>query len=153
MRNEPDFAMGTPNTLTALNQELSNSTLTQPERMAFTASLEYAHKSGSYTCLGSPNEEHRSSGAYVRIPFRTQCDTELREYFIGTWVNDCPTAPDAEYAVGIGLRNPVQDGDSGSHLHLGIRQLHALCHLFAPPTPTRPECWPKLAQAAAPIST
>ncbi len=108
MSNGQNFGMGTSSTLTTLNQELAASSLSSLERQAFTAGLAFAHKGGSYTCNAGP-EHHRSRGAYVRIPFRSGCNTIFREYFIGAWVNDAVTGSSADNAVGIGLTSLYRD--------------------------------------------
>jgi len=108
MSNGQNFGMGSYNTQTSLNQVLSASSLSTVERQAFAAGLAFAHKGGSYTCNAGP-EHHRSRGAYVRLPFRSGCNTNYREYFIGAWVNDAVTASSADNAVGIGLDTLYRD--------------------------------------------
>lgn len=102
MSNGTNFGMGAYSTTTTLNNEIGAAGLTQEEETAFRGGLRFAHKGGSYTCLGGP-EEHRSRGAYVRVPYRNGCNTLYREYFIGAWVNDATSSTDANNSVGIGM--------------------------------------------------
>ncbi len=108
MSNGTNFGMGSFSTSTVLTQELNSSSLTADERTAFLAGTAFAHKGGSYTC-GGGTEQHRSRGAYVRLPERSGCDTIGREYFIGAWVNDANSSSSATDAVGIGLTTLFRD--------------------------------------------
>ena len=104
MSNGSEFGMGSFRTVTTINGELSASTLTPTEQSTFIGMMYFAHKGGSYTCSSNLNEgEFRSRGAYVRLPFRSGCEIELREYFIGAWVNDADTSANASDAVGDGI--------------------------------------------------
>ena len=102
MSNGTNFGMGAYNTSTTLTNEINAAGLTAMDETAFRAGLKFAHKGGSYTCLAGP-EEHRSRGAYVRVPHRAGCFTFYREYFIGAWVNDATTASSANDSVGVGI--------------------------------------------------
>lgn len=104
MSNSVGFGMGSFSTATVIDDELSASTLTPTEQDTFRGMMYFAHKGGSYTCNWNLNEgEFRSRGAYVRLPFRRGCEIELREYFIGAWVNDADTSSSANDAVGEGI--------------------------------------------------
>ncbi|MEM8711821.1 MAG: serine hydrolase [Planctomycetota bacterium] len=94
MSNGSGFGMGSFSTASVLTGELNASSLSADERNAFLAGTAFAHKGGSYTC-GGGSEEHRSRGAYVRLPHRSGCGTVAREYFIGAWVNDATSASTA----------------------------------------------------------
>ncbi|WP_419190299.1 serine hydrolase [Saltatorellus ferox] len=106
MSNGTNFGMGVHNTSTTLAQELAASSLNTVERQAFSAGILLAHKGGSYACYSPGHvEEHRSRGAYVRLPFRSGCNTVYREYFIGAWVNDAVTGISADNATGAGIES------------------------------------------------
>ncbi|QDV10127.1 hypothetical protein Poly30_56890 [Planctomycetes bacterium Poly30] len=110
MSNSSNFGMGSFNTGTILTTELNSSSLNSSERAAFLAGTAFAHKGGSYTCNSSSgSEQHRSRGAYVRLPERSGCQTIGREYFIGAWVNDANTAASANDSVGAGLAALFRD--------------------------------------------
>lgn len=102
MSNGLDFGRGSFDTELVLNQELNSSSLTSTERLIFRSEILLAHKGGSYNCNSTP-ERHRSRGAYVRLPHRSGCEIVHREYFIGAWVNDCPTSAAAENGVGAAI--------------------------------------------------
>ncbi len=102
MINGASFGGGIYDTRAIMNAEIAASNLTSAEEAAFRNGLKFAHKGGSYTC-GSGSENHRSIGAYVRVPYRNNCNTIFREYFIGAWVNDAPNGTDAGNAQGAGM--------------------------------------------------
>lgn len=114
MSNGSEFGMGGLSTEATINAELNASTLTPTEQSTFRGMMYFAHKGGSYTCGWNLNEgEFRSRGAYVRLPFRSGCEIEHREYFLGAWVNDADTVANARNAVGEGitrlLRHVISD--------------------------------------------
>ncbi|MEM1452844.1 MAG: serine hydrolase [Planctomycetota bacterium] len=110
MQNGFGFGMGASSTVNVLNQELAASSLSATEQDAFRNGMLLAHKGGSYTCISGPDrEEHRSRGAYVRLPHRSGCNTVMMEYFIGAWVNDAETEVSAEDAVGLGITSLYRD--------------------------------------------
>lgn len=114
MQNGTGFGMGGLSTTAVLDDELNASSLTATQEDTFRSMMLFAHKGGSYGCNGGANEgSYRSRGAYVRLPFRSGCDVELREFFIGAWVNEADTGNAAETAVGEGItrlfRHVVRD--------------------------------------------
>ena len=110
MSNGDNFGMGSSSTATVLASELASSSLSMAEREAFLAGTYFAHKGGSYTCIfGGDREEHRSRGAYVRLPVRSGCSTDYAEYFIGAWVNDANSSAEATEAVGAGIVSLFRD--------------------------------------------
>ena len=102
MLNSSSFGMGSFGTGSILSSELSSSTLPLLTRQTFANGVSFAHKGGSYSCPATP-EQHRSQGVYIRLPYRSGCDTNYREYFLGAWVNDATTSSTAENAVGAGM--------------------------------------------------
>ena len=102
MLNGSSFGSGIYNTISVMNAEIAAANLTSQEENAFRNGLTFAHKGGSYSC-GGGTEQHRSIGAYVRIPFRNGCTITDREYFIGAWVNDSGSATNANNGLGAGI--------------------------------------------------
>ncbi|MEM6676224.1 MAG: serine hydrolase, partial [Planctomycetota bacterium] len=110
MSNGTNFGLGIYSTATALDIELNASSLSAVEKASFRAGIRLAHKGGGYTCIsGTDREEHRSRGAYVRLPFRFGCATVPQEYFIGAWVNDAATETQANNAVGVAMYTLFRD--------------------------------------------
>ncbi|MEM9379037.1 MAG: serine hydrolase [Planctomycetota bacterium] len=108
MSNGLDFGRGIFDTEDVLDEELNASGLSSIERTIFRGEILLAHKGGSYNCNAGP-ERHRSRGAYVRLPHRSGCEIVHREYFIGAWVNDCPTATAADNGVGAAIATLYRD--------------------------------------------
>ena len=102
MSQTQDFAPGSSNSGISMLQLLNASSLNTAQRNAFRALLYSASTFGEYTCSGG-QEAHRSSGTYVRIPFKSGCNLEYREYFLGAWVNDATSNTAAGEAVGDGI--------------------------------------------------
>ena len=110
MSNDSNIGFGSWNTTAALGAALANSSLSSAERDAFQSLLRFAHKSGTYGCMnGGTRVEHASRGAYVALPFRSGCEVTMREYFIGAWVNDSPSAVSAANATGVGMESLFVD--------------------------------------------
>lgn len=110
MLNGSDFGMGAFSTADVLQQELAASSLTQIERDSFLAGTRFAHKGGSYSCSpGGDPVRQRSRAAYVRLPFRSGCDTDMREFFIGAWVNWGDETVATEDAVGVAMAHLFRD--------------------------------------------
>lgn len=110
MSNGSNFGRGSFSTTTVRDEELAASSLTASEQQEFRNAMLFAHKGGSYTCNpASGPQNHRSRGAYVRIPHRQNCRTVFREYFIGAWVNDASSGDDANDAVGAGISEVYRD--------------------------------------------
>lgn len=104
MTNGSNFGMGSFSTTDVLNDELAASNLTAEEESAFRDGLRFAFKGGGYTCASFlAREDHRSRAGYLRIPFRSGCGTDFREYFIGAWVNDATSDSTSNNATGAGL--------------------------------------------------
>lgn len=110
MSNGSNFGRGAFDTSDVLDDELTASSLSAVDQQAFRDEMRYAHKGGSYTCNpASGSQNHRSRGAYVRIPHREGCRTVYRRYFIGAWVNDASIGADANDAVGAGISEVYRD--------------------------------------------
>lgn len=110
MLNGTNFGRGAYSTTDVLDQELASSNLSASEEFSFRRSLRVAYKGGSYSC-SSPGTSirHRSTGAYVQIPFRNGCQLDLREYFIGAWVNFGTDSDDSNDAVGRAVSTLFRD--------------------------------------------
>ncbi|MDF1838479.1 MAG: hypothetical protein P1V35_11475, partial [Planctomycetota bacterium] len=74
--------------------------LSPEEEAAFRSGLTVGHKRGAYNC---GTDYHWSRGVYVRIPFRTNCNTTFREYFLGAWVNDAGSSSNASNSLAGGM--------------------------------------------------
>ncbi len=110
MPNVDEFGMGGQSTSSLLATSLAASSLSAAERSAFLELAYYAHKPGGYNCA-SPNDPDyfRCRGAYVRLPFRSECGVELREFFIGAWVEEVDSIALAEEAAGAGMVSLFED--------------------------------------------
>ncbi|MEM8712549.1 MAG: serine hydrolase [Planctomycetota bacterium] len=114
MPNDNELGMGANSVSSMIANELVLSGMSGDERDAFISLAFYAHKPGGYDCPVDPdNAYYRSRGGYVRLPFRGACGIELREFFIGAWVEGVEAPNPAEDAVGAGMtslvRNVVRD--------------------------------------------
>lgn len=127
MQNENSFGMGAYSTNLVINEVLNASSLTSEERTSFLSYLEFAFKGGGYGCISSAGEEqHRSRGGYMRLPFRSGCIVEPREYFLGAWVNDATSAQTADDAAGVAIVTMFRE-----RLTAAVESWEAGCNAFA----------------------